>query len=102
MDALPGIWSLSPVPALIGVVIFFYWMIASGRLIPRGTHDSIVAQERKRGDEWKETALDQREVNGEIRSQNATLIESQRITADFFAKISPPDIEDTGRRHVGP
>lgn len=101
MESLPGIWSLSPLGALIGAVVLIYWLLASGRLIPRGTHDIIVGQERKRGDEWKETALDQRAVNHEIRKQNTTLIDSQRITAEFFAKVSPPDMEDTGRHHVG-
>ncbi len=98
----PGIWSLSPLGALIGAVVLIYWLLASGRLIPRGTHEAIVGQERRRGDEWKETAHELRDANAKIRDQNGTLIESARIASDFFAKISPSDIEDTGRHHVGP
>lgn len=91
---LPGIWSLSPLGALIGAVVLIYWLLASGRLIPRGTHEIIVAQERKRGDEWKETAFEQRAVNQEIREQNTVLIEGQRISDRFYQAMTPPKAGD--------
>lgn len=91
---LPGIWSLSPLGALIGAVVLIYWLLASGRLIPRGTHESIVGQERKRGDEWKETAFEQRAVNQEIRVQNTMLLEAQRISDKFYQAMTPPEAGD--------
>lgn len=102
MDVLPGVWSLSPLGALIGAVVILYWMLGTGRLIPRSSHERELEQANRRGDEWKDTALEQREINAEIRKQNSTLIEAARITTDFFGKVSAPDIEDTGVPHVGP
>lgn len=102
MTDLPGLWSLSPIGALLGGIILFYWMLASGKIITRSSHERELAQANKRGDEWKETALESRQANQALRDQNTTLIESQRITADFFSKISPQSIEDTRNPHVGP
>lgn len=101
MEALPGIWSLSPLGALIGVLVVFFLLLATGKIITKSSHERELALVEKRATEWKETALDQREVNHEIRKQNTVLIESQRITTDFFGKITPTELEDTGRHDVG-
>lgn len=96
MESLPGIWSLSPLGALIGAVVTMYWLLGSGRLIPRSSHERELSQaERhmvqadKRGDEWKETALTERAVNQEIRRQNTLLLEASRST-----------VEESGGQHV--
>lgn len=91
---LPGIWSLSPLGALIGAVVLIYWLLASGRLIPRGTHETIVGQANRRGDDWKETALSERKVNQEIRTQNTMLLEGQRISDRFYQAMTPPEAGD--------
>ncbi|MBK0420146.1 hypothetical protein JD276_14000 [Leucobacter sp. CSA1] len=101
MEALPGIWSLTPIGALLGAVVTLYWLLGSGRLIPRSSHERELAQAVKRGDEWKETALDQRTVNAEIRRQNTMLLEAGRTGAKFFADVAP-SIEDTEDHRVGP
>ncbi len=97
MIELPmGIWNLTPIGALVGVLVILYWLIASGRLVPRSTVEQIkaadaivIAAETKRGDEWKETALDQRKVNQEIRAQNTTLLEAVRTSSHFFKAVTP-------------
>lgn len=97
MVELPtGIWNLTPIGGLIGVVVVLYWLLASGRLVPRSTvlrieaaHAVVVAAESKRGDEWKESALDQRAVNQEIRSQNGVLLEAVRTSSHFFSSVTP-------------
>ncbi|MGX9348905.1 hypothetical protein [Microbacterium sp. KNMS] len=97
MIELPmGIWNLTPIGGLVGVIVILYWLLASGRLVPRSTLERIeatnaivVAAEKKRGDEWKETAIDQRAVNQEIRKQNTLLLEATRTSAHFFSAVTP-------------
>lgn len=101
MDALPGIWSLTPIGALVGLLVFLFIALARGWLIPRTSHEREMGQANKRGDEWRETALDQRAVNQEIRRQNTMLLEAGRTATDFFGKVTT-DVEDTGVNHVGP
>ena len=101
MIELPGIWSLSPLGALLAVVVLVYWLLATGRLIPRASHERELAVANKRGDEWKETALEQRAANAEIRKQNAQLIEANRVVETFLRAASPAPISDTGPRTSG-
>ncbi len=95
-----GLWSLSPLGALIGVIVLIYWLLATGRLIPKSSHERELAQAEKRGDEWKETAHDQRAVNAVLRDQNSQLIESQKVVESFLKAASPGNLADTGERHV--
>lgn len=101
MDALPGIWSLTPIGALVALLVMLFMALMRGWVIPRSSHEREMGQANKRGDEWRETALDQRAVNQEIRRQNTMLLEAGRTSTDFFAKVTT-DIEDTGVKHVGP
>src|SRR6476620_1823278 len=95
-----GLWSLSPLGALIGVIVLIYWLLATGRLIPKSSHERELAQAEKRGDEWKETANEFRAVNAEIRKQNSQLLESNRVVESFLRAASPGNLADTGERHV--
>lgn len=90
MIDLPGLWSLSPAGFGLGVVAVFYWLLATGRLIPRSSHERELAVSNKRGDEWKETALEYREVNAEIRKQNGELIEGAKTSTHFYRALTPP------------
>src|SRR5690606_33129684 len=95
MEEIPlGLWELAPIPALIGAVMALYWLLATGRLVPRSSHERELAHQKERADEWKETALDQRAVKQEIREQNTMLMETARITSKFFAEVET-DVEDT-------
>lgn len=49
-------WTLTPIGGFLGVVALFYWLIATGRLIPRKTHEAIVAAANERADIWKDLA----------------------------------------------
>ena len=91
---LPGLWSLTFPGAFLGLAMFVLLSYIRGWSIPRATHERELEQERKRGDEWKETALEQRQVNSEIRKQNGDLIEGQRVVENFLRAASPP-FEDT-------
>jgi hypothetical protein len=100
---LPGLWSLAPIPALIGVVVLVYWLIVSGRLIPRSSHErELAAAEKrntdavKRGDEWKATALELEKVNSEIRKQNGQLIQANQVVEAFLNASRPGDTQPSG------
>ena len=102
MIELPGLWSLTPIGALLGVVATFYWLVVSGRLVPRSTHEESLGQERKRGDEWKETALEYREVNAEVRRQNGQLLEANRVVESFLRATTPPGTLPPEMERTGP
>lgn len=94
MPELPGLWSLTFPGAFLGLSILVVISVVRGWLVPKSTHEREVAQERVRGDEWKETALDQRAVNAKIREQNGQLLEANRVVEQFLRAASPP-FEDT-------
>lgn len=101
-DVLPGLWSLSPIGALIGMIVLFFIALLRGWLIPKSSHERELAQANKRGDEWKETALTTRAALVETQGQNRILLESNRITEAFFRTATPHDIAElTGEGHVG-
>ena len=98
MPELPGLWSLTPWGALVGLLVFMILSVARGWMIPKSTHERELAQERVRGDEWKETSLAERAVNAEIRKQNGELIEQAKVVGQFLRAASPPFDEDTHPR----
>ena len=95
MEALPGLWSLTPIGGMLGMIALFYWLLATGRLITRASHEREIAIVSKRGDEWKETAIETRTVNVEVRKQNGQLIEANRIVESFLRAASPGSIVDS-------
>ena len=101
IDIPTTLWNLSPLGALVGVIVLFYWLLATGRLISKSSHEREIAQSNKRGDEWKETALHERDLNAVVRAQNTDLIESNKVWEDFLKSASPGNLADTGGgRHV--
>lgn len=72
--ALPGgIWSLSPFAALVGIIVLIFLMLTSGRLYTKGQYDLAVGSEKRRGDEWKETALEYRSTIREMEARSVVL-----------------------------
>jgi len=93
MPDLPGLWSLSPLGALLGVLVLSYWLLVSGRLVSRNSHERELAMSNKRGDEWKETALSGRSLIEAQKNQINALIEANRIADHFFRSMeqAPPN-----------
>lgn len=80
---LPGLWSLTPLGALLLIVVGGIYYFASGRILTLSAHLRELAMERERADEWKETAQSKDAVNNELLKQNGILIANgQRITHD--------------------
>lgn len=85
MDAvLPGLWSLSPLGALVGGLVVFYLFLASGRLITKSSHERELALADKRGNEWKETAATKDVTIREQAGQITKLIEANEINQQVF------------------
>lgn len=102
IDVLPGLWSLSPLAALVGVIVTLFLLLAYGKLITKSSLERelmnqeksntlVLEQANKRGDEWKETALAGREVITEQSHQIGALIESGKTAAQFFGTVGGDD-----------
>lgn len=85
---IPNLWSLSPLAALVGVIVLIATTLIRGNFIPKSSHERELEMSNKRGDEWRETSLAVREVNTELLKQNGDLIESNRIADYFFRTIT--------------
>lgn len=95
MEALPGLWSLTPIGGMLGMIALFYWLLATGRLITRASHEREIAIVSKRGDEWKETALVERDGREKATALATTAVTSSTITDNFFRAHTPAEIADT-------
>ena len=42
MEALPGLWSLSPLAALVGVLVLGIFWLARGTFVPRVSHEREI------------------------------------------------------------
>lgn len=93
---LPGLWNLTPYGALVGMLVFLFLAVARGWVIPRASHERELASANRRGDEWKETALDTRILNVELAKQNSVLTEATKTSAEFFGTV----MRDGGGKHV--
>lgn len=87
MPELPGYWSLAPIPALLGMVVFIFYALSSSKLYTRSQHLEIVSLHKTRGDEWKETSGKWEAVANEAMSQLALIAPELKIVGDFFTKV---------------
>jgi len=87
MPELPGLWSLTPLGGMLGMVVILYWLLATGRLISRSAHERELGQERRRGDEWKETALETRKLAAEQSEQISVLVVGTKTAAQYFGTV---------------
>lgn len=39
---LPGIWGLTPLAAVIGMLVLAYWLLATGRVITKSSHEREI------------------------------------------------------------
>jgi len=62
-------------------------MIILGYLLPKRTHDRIVAAANLRGDEWKAAAEKQAELNAAQSKQLDKFAEASKTPSEFFGTI---------------
>lgn len=92
MAELPGLWSLTPIGGMLGMIVLFYWLLATGRMITRASHERELGVMSSRGDEWKETAKQYEAVTTALTEQNGKLIESNRISDHFYREFFPSSV----------
>lgn len=85
---LPGLWSLTPYGAVLGMLVLIFWLTGTGRYIPRSSHEREMAAANKRGDEWKEASESKDVLITELTKQNTTLIETTKTSAEFYSTVS--------------
>ena len=84
---IPNLWSLTPIGAFLGVVVFVTVSVLRGWVIPKSSHEREIAAANKRGDEWKETALESRTLNAELAAQLAKHADAARTHAEFYSTV---------------
>jgi hypothetical protein len=90
---LPGLWSLSPLGALLLVLVVIFWLIATGKLITLSSHLRELELERERANEWKAAAGIKDAVIDKQGTQISSLIESGRTLT-----YQQPEVEEITQR----
>lgn len=95
---LPGIWSLTPLGALIGVLVLIFWLTGTGRYVPSRTverelksrdaaHAINLAQANLRADEWKGVADVRQKVIDVQQEQITKFADAGKTSAEFFGTV---------------
>ena len=96
MIELPSLWSLSPIGGMLGMLAVLYWLIASGRLIAKSTHDQQLKAAIERGNEHKDAAELWQGVALKAMGQQDILVESTRATAAVLKAAAPEGVDFDG------
>lgn len=90
-EALSGLGTLGLVA---GMMLFFYWLAASGRILTKSQVQRLLDAQDKYNAKQDETITHQRDTidslvtaNNILRLQNSDLIEANKIATDFFRKV---------------
>lgn len=85
--------NLGTLGLVAGMLLFLYWLFASGRILTRSQLEQILVSRDKYLDKQDETITNQQETiasmmeaNNILRHQNTMLIEANRVVNDFFNK----------------
>lgn len=85
--------NLGTLGLVAGMLLFLYWLFASGRILTRSQLEQILVSRDKYLDKQDETITNQQETinsmmeaNNILRHQNTMLIEANRVVNDFFIK----------------
>lgn len=83
---LPGLWSLTPIGALIGVLVLQYYLLSTGRLITKSSH------EREIGIYQEQKSVDQETIK--TQSEQLTSLLSVGRTVQAVLRHAGPDIDE--------
>ena len=102
IDGLPAVVGLS---SPLGATIAMCWLIFTGRLIPRASHNDVVKVLQDRNAEvvldrgnWQSAANLANQTNADLAKTNAELIETARTTRHVMSALQ----ENAGGGHVLP
>lgn len=94
MPELPGLWSLTPLGGMIGMLVLLFIWLNSGRLITRASHERELGLANKRADEWR-AAYDRSEAARAVAmDQNSALLAGVRIADKFYKDFLPPQPDE--------
>ena len=86
--------NLGTLGLVAGMMLFLYWLFASGRIMTRSQVEQILASRDKYLDKQdgtitnlQDTVKSLLEANSILRNQNTALIEAGRISNDFYSKV---------------
>ena len=94
MPELPGLWSLSPIAGMIGMLVLLFVWLNSGRLITKSSHERELKREIARGDEWKEAHTASEAARATLQAQNSALLAGVRIADKFYKDFLPPQPDE--------
>lgn len=81
--------NLLPTIGVGGVFIMvLFFALNRGTLLTKGQHTSILEAEKRRGNDLKDTLLEEKSIKKEVLRQNGVLINDQRIVYDFFREVT--------------
>lgn len=100
MPELPGLWSLSPLAALVGALVVLYLMLASGRLVTKSSHERELKREIARGDEWRDALKASEIARASLQTQNSALLAGVRIADKFYRDFLPEAPDENTYPHL--
>lgn len=77
MPDLPGLWSLTPLGAFIGVLVLLFLMLASGKLLTRRQHEEVV-HSKDQLIEIQEKAIDEWRLSAHTLQSRAVVLPNQK------------------------
>lgn len=86
MEALPGLWSLSPLAALVGVLVWAFLKVSNGDYVPKSTHEREIGI-------YKEVLANKDATITQLTDQNGKLL-TVVDTIQGVLRYADPD-EDT-------
>ena len=89
MEALPGLWSLTPIGGMIGMLVLLYWLLVTGRLITKASHEREINIYREVHDNDKDSIQ-------ELRGQVTSLLEVGHTVQAVIKAAGPPLNDTTG------
>lgn len=87
--ALPGLWSLAPFPALLGVLVFLILALSRGWIIPKSSHEREVAI-------YKGIVENKDKTIESLQAQNTSLLEVGR-TVQAVLRSAGPSVDESTR-----
>lgn len=94
MPELPGLWSLSPLAGMIGMLVLLFLGLSTGRLITKSSHERELALANKRADEWRAAHARSEDARAVALEQNSALLAGVRIADKFYKDFLPPQPDE--------
>ena len=94
MPELPGLWSLTPIGGMIGMLVILFWMLATGRLITKSSHERELGLANTRANEWKDAHARSEDARAVALDQNSALLAGVRIADKFYKDFLPPQPDE--------